>query len=967
MPGKCHRLNKICFLIVSLFLMSSPFHWVSAQSHGAGGVNFAIDIQPILAQRCYKCHGPTESEGGLQLNSRDRATVKLESGDHAITPGEIQASTIMERIRSTDEDQRMPPEGKPLTETQIAKIEQWIEQGADWAQHWAFQKPVRPEVPKTKDPSWVKNPIDAFVLARLEDNALTPAKPVNKVALIRRASYDLIGLPPTSEHVVEFLADKSDKALERVIDRLLDSPQYGEKWARHWLDLVRYAETNGYERDGRKDLIWKYRDYVIRSFNDDKPFNHFALEQLAGDEVPDPDADSITATGFYRLGLWDDEPADRELSRYDYLDDILRTTSESFLAMTVGCARCHDHKIDPISQKDYYSMLAFFSDVSPHGGGATNHVAIPKPNEKAAFEVKLANKKDREGKLALQIDQIEKAFLVELTKKHPELGLEPQASTLPDDGVLVPDSIKAGERWEYTFNKPTDNWFQIAFDDGKWLTGPGGFGAKGTPGAVVRTEWQTNEIWMRHDFRLGEIPPQLTLKIHHDEDTAVYLNGKQIASFSGYRTDYTTIDVSEIAADVLQTGRNTLAVHCKQTGGGQYIDVGLSTDRTATPTAVRIKKFGKEILGKDKLNLWQDLRQQLRTSVEEELELKTSFAMAVSDRGRNKTWILGRGNPTVKGDEVDVAYPLILDPPTPRLSPVTDATSGKRLALAQWIASDDNPMTARVMANRIWQHHFGRGLVRSTSDFGYQGTAPTHPELLNWLGAEFVARGWKVKQLHKLIMMSNTYQMSSQGNDVAIAKDPTNNLLWRFNMRRLTAEEIRDSILFVNGSLNLKMFGTSTFPPLPPEVLATSSTPGSVWGKSPTEEADRRSIYIHVKRSLRVPMLESFDAPDPDTSCSARVATTVPTQALGMLNSRFLNDQAAKFAERLETEAPGKTVEQVRFAIQLTTNRAPTEKEVESDVEFLRQLRQDEKLDMKQVMQNYCLLMLNTNEFFYLD
>lgn len=954
-------------MIALLTVVLVPMHSAYAQADSNGNINFAIDIQPILAQRCYKCHGSTAAEAGLRLNTRDAAVAKLESGGHAVIPGKIDASTILQRLRSTDDDQRMPPEGKPLSEEQIAKIESWIQQGADWAEHWGFQKPVRPAIPDTSNSAWAQNPIDAFILATLDAAALTPAAAANKVTLIRRAYYDLIGLPPTTQQVDEFLADRSKNAYERIIDRLLESDQYGEKWARHWLDLVRYAETNGYERDGRKELIWKYRDYVIQAFNEDKPFDRFVQEQLAGDELADVDAASITATGVYRLGLWDDEPADRELSRYDYLDDILRTTSETFLGMTVGCARCHDHKIDPIAQKDYYTLLAFFSDITPHGGGASNHVPISKPEDKIVFEAKVAQKKQRKEALEQQISLLKSEFLVGLMKKYPKLGGKSAGATLPEDGVLISDSIANGQDWIYTTDQPADHWFEIAFDAAQWRTGLGGFGTKGTPGAVVRTEWRSKDIWLRKDFRLAEIPDPLSLKIHHDEDATVYLNGKQIASLPGYGPDYVTIDVTEKSLNLLQTGRNVLAIHCSQTGGGQYIDAGLSTDRSATPAAMHVAKFGEEILGKDKLQQWSQLRQELTASRDQQFEYKTDFAMAVRDQGPHKTWILGRGSPEMKGDEVQPAFPGILNPPAPTIQPGGAGSSGKRRALAEWVASSENPMTARVMVNRIWQHHFGRGIVRSTSDFGYQGIPPTHPELLNWLAADFVDHGWKMKRMHKLMMMSATYQMSSRGNDAAIAKDPVNDLFWRFNMRRLTAEEIRDSILFVNDTLNAKMFGASVFPPLPAEVLATSSTPGSVWGNSTKEDAVRRSIYVHVKRSLRVPMLESFDAPDPDTTCAARVATTVPTQALGMLNSLFITEQATKLAARLEAEAPNRTEDQIKLAIRLTTSRSAKPDEVHADLDFIQKLQRDEQLNLKQAMQNFCLLILNTNEFFYLD
>lgn len=932
-------------------------------------VDFTREIQPIFAKRCYKCHGPNARKAGLRLSTREAAVTKLRSGKHAVVPGNVKASEILKRVRTTEEADRMPPEGEPLTPEETAKLEQWIKDGAAWANHWAFARLEQPEVPKVKSPKWIRSPIDAFVLNRLEAAGLKPAPPADKVALLRRAYYDLIGLPPTSEQVDAFLADKSPKAFEKVIDDLLKSPHYGEKWARHWLDLVRYAETNGYERDSRKDLIWKYRDYVIRALNEDKPYDRFVMEQIAGDELPDKTGDSVTATGFYRLGIWDDEPADRALARYDYLDDILRTTGETFLGMTIGCARCHNHKIDPITQKDYYSMLSFFSDISPHGKGGTNHVRISTGLNKATFEKQMAKKKKLEESLSRQILVIETEFLNHLKKKYPELKIKPAKPAGPSNAVVLADSIQSGQEWEYTTTKPAGDWFEIAFDDSKWKKGKGGFGTRGTPGSVVRTQWRSRDIWLRKDFGLKEVPAKLTLKIHHDEDAEIYLNGKQIASFKGYLVRYKTVDVTELAQDVLQTGRNTLAVHCRQTGGGQYVDVGLIGDFSMSTTVALARKYGKEIFSEKKLTEWQQLRRELARSQAVKLELKTEMVMAVAERGRNKTWILQRGNPALQGEEVTPDFPQILDPPEVEIPEdySKSGTAGKRRALAEWIISKENPVTARVIANRIWQHHFGRGIARTTSDFGFQGMPPTHPELLDWLATELTAGGWRLKALHKKIMMSATYQMSSQNNPEARAKDPTNNLFWRFNVRRLTAEEVRDSILAVSGSLNLKMFGPPVYPPLPPEVLATASRPNAAWGRSSPEDQVRRTIYVHVKRSLRPPMLANFDVPDTDTPCAVRSTTTVPTQALSMLNSRFTNEQAAKLAARLQREKPDDLKAQIIRGIRLTTGRQPDDDEIREDLAFVKQLMTKERLSQTDAMKHYALLILSTNEFAYLD
>ena len=968
---------------------------LAAQLSDAAKVEFFDSkVFPVLKENCFKCHGAREKlKGNLRLTNRAGL---LEGGDsgaaiHLLKP---EKSLMLTMISWKDEDHEMPPKEK-LPDEQIALLTEWVKLGAPFnpakeihgnglavdklptneinertTSAWAFKAAEPVVAPKVDDAAWKASGIDAFVYSRLREAGLKPNSPASRGVLIRRAYYDLIGLSPTDVEVRAFIDDKSPDAFEKVIDRLLASDRYGEKWGRHWLDLVRFAETNGYERDSRKDLIWKYRDYVIRAFNQDKPYNRFIMEQLAGDELPDRDADSITATGFYRLGIWDDEPADRELARYNYLDDILRTTGETFLGMTIGCARCHDHKIDPISQKDYYSMLSFFSDISPHGKGNRNHVPISDPDDKAAHERAVTDKQAREASLRARLTPLEEEFIAGLAKRRPELKLSTGLAKGKKDAWVVPDANRGkGIRWEFTYTQPPDNWFQIAFDDSKWRKGRSGFGSPGTPGSKVRTPWHSSDIWLRRDFRFDTIPGKLTLKIHHDEDAEVYLNGKQIKTFKGFLKQYTEIDVTNECLDVLQTGRNTLAIHCKQTGGGQYIDAGLLVDQSTTPVPVLAAKYGGEILGEAKLAQYSKLRDELAKVQSTKLTLKTEYAMAVAEDARRKMWILRRGLPVLKGEEVGPAFPSILaDSPVlvPDDYPVGKA-SGKRRVLAEWLSSGSNPMTARVMANRLWQHHFGRGIVRSSNNFGFIGEKPTHPDLLNWLANELVAGGWKLKRVHKLIMMSNTYRMSSSASKIALARDPNNDLMWRHDMRRLSAEEIRDSILNVTGQLNLKMGGPSIYTEVPRDVLATASRPGAAWGKSSEEDRNRRSVYIFVKRSLNEPFLSAFDWADTDNTCDVRFVTTVPTQTLTLLNSKFLNDSAESLANRLVKATPGDARAQVTAALQLTTNRKPTAREVDDGLELIQSLKAKTELDGNLAMQRFCLLALNLNEFLYLD
>jgi mono/diheme cytochrome c family protein len=954
---------------------------------------FDQKVYAILKDNCFKCHGGEKKlKGQFRLTSREGLLAGGEIGP-AINLKEPQKSLLLDMLSYRDGDHEMPPKAK-LPQAQIDILTQWVKLGAPFnpkleiagndvpdklpntqinartKAYWAYQKIQHPPTPKVANDDWGRSAIDAFVFDRLARNKLTPNGPADRRQLIRRAYYDLIGLPPSPEEVAAFMKDNSPNAFGKVIDRLLAMPQYGEKWGRHWLDLVRFAETNGYERDSKKDLIWKYRDYVIRAFNEDKPYDRFIMEQIAGDEMPDKTGDSITATGFYRLGIWDDEPADRPLARYDYLDDILRTASETFLGMTVGCARCHDHKIDPIPQKDYYSLLSFFSDISPHGKGKTNHVPTTGAKAKAEMETKRAEQQKQIQNIRTKIDPIEEQLLDELAKKNPALrDKAPKDTKKLNNPYALPDASRGkGQIWEYTFAKPGDNWFEIAFDDQSWKKDWSGFGTRGTPGSHVRTEWKTSDIWLRKDFRLVEIPGKLVLRIHHDEDVQVYMNGKLVKILNGHTNRYIDMDITEASLDVLQTGRNTIAIHCKQTSGGQYIDAGLLVDYNITPIPILARLHGKAILGDAKLAEYNQLHQQLTTLEQQKLEVKEEFAMAVGERGRQKTWILRRGNPQLQGEEVVPAFPQILSASEVKIPEGYDTgkTSGKRRVLAEWIASKNNPMTAKVMANRLWQHHFGRGIVRSSNNFGHIGDQPTHPDLLNWLAAELVEGDWKLKRMHKLIMMSRTYQMASRGNQAALAADPNNDFFWRFDMRRLTAEEIRDSILALTGQLNLKMAGPSIYTEIPAEVANTASRPGAAWGRSSKEDAVRRSVYIFVKRSLQEPFLAAFDWADTDNTCDVRFVTTVPTQTLTMMNSKFLNDSAEVLAARLQEEQPNDTSAQVTHAITLATSRPATKEDVADGLKLIEHFTEN-GIDKNKALQRFCLLVLNLNEFVYLD
>ena len=941
-----NRLKSLC-AVLGVFAFN-PFVLRAADSQFTPDqmAFFEKDVRPLLEANCFKCHGgEAKVKAGLYLTSRAGLLRGGKTGP-AIDTKEPEKSLLIDMLSFRDDDHSMPPDGK-LDAAKIATLTKWIKLGAPWAgkeaplpdlvttpeqkvktaeDWWAYKKLKRPAAPVVKNAQWVRSPIDNFILDGVEKAGLSPAPEASRAVLIRRAYYDLTGLPPTPEEVNAFIGDKSPDAYEKLVDRLLASPHYGEKWGRHWLDLVRFAETNGYERDGKKPFAWRYRDYVINAFNSDKPYDRFLREQLAGDELDDANEESITATGFYRLNVWDDEPADRKLAKYDVLDGILATTCQSMLGMSMNCARCHNHKRDPILQKDYYSMLAFIHDLSDMQSENITR-DLNTPEQQKEYDARIRAKIAHEEELLAQMKALETEIRASLSNTHGEEP--PPAPALKDDPL--PDARKGAQKWLYTFQRPNnEEWSWQNYNTETWKEGESGFGTRGTPGAVVRTKWNTADIWLRKQIQLKDIPQNLKLSVHHDEDCEIYFNGKLAAKFSGFIKDYEVSPIDVAALQLLTPGANTIAIHCHQTGGGQYIDLGLVINQEQRPiddlvnTPADKGQKGVKVLQSQ----YAVLKKQLEESRKQKPEIPGTRVMAAFEHSGGPVHILLRGNPNVEGDEVKPAFPVILgfsDPVIPPRKPEAK-TSGKRLALANWIASPENPLTARAIANRLWQFHFGRAICRTPNDFGQLGDLPTHPELLDWLASELIADGWKLKSIHRKIMLSSAYRMSSQDDATALAMVPNNNMFWRFDMRRLSAEEIRDSILAVNGTLNLKMFGPSIFTEVPQEVLQSSSQPKNVWGVSPPEERTRRSVYILVKRSLTEPILNTFDQADTDSSCPVRFTTTVPTQSLTSLNSKFFNDEAALLAARLEKEAPTGVNAQVKLALRLVTGREPNMK-----------------------------------------
>ena len=971
--------------------------WLPADDEDAGHAFYRETVFPLLEANCFECHG-----GGDRLKGDFRITSRagLMRGGHfgpGVNEDDPSESVLLRMVSYEDEDYQMPPKGK-LADADLAILREWVERGAPYdpeleiegepgeaagmvvtdedRDYWAYRDLSAPVPPDVDDADWEQNPVDRFILARLEEAGLEPNGPATPRQLVRRVFYDLTGLPPSPKEIDSWeaaLETDPGQAWRSLIEDLLARPQYGEKWARHWLDLVRYAETNGFERDNPKPHIWRYRDYVIDAFNRDTPYDRFIIEQLAGDEIAKPTEASYAATGFHRLMQWDDEPADRKQHVYDVLADNVLVTGETFLATTLGCARCHDHKADPISQKDYYSFMAYFHGITPYRTEGTL-LSWAADAEKVAFEKRREERVSAERKKSAALEA-EMLTWIEGSGGAGEAGRDgPEAVVYVDDARGEPAS------WFFTTSRPAPGWKEVGERVKNWTRAPGGFGKKGTPNARIGATWDTEAIWMRTTFGATAIPETLVLEIHHDEDVEVYLNGHRIYVATGYTRDYETVKLGRAALDAFQTGRNVLAIHCRQTAGGQFIDASLRTGTTRNDSiAELIRRGGKKLerdlqegTGRNIVKEWRDTQAKIVAIRKELPGTPINAVTEVAEPGPMHVHL--RGSAHAPGDPVSPAVPVVMTGPDdgqPGIVPVERygfRSSGRRLALAQWIAHPENPLTARVMVNRIWQHHFGRGIVPSTSDFGKLGEDPTHPELLDFLAASFVEGGWSIKDLHRLILTSRAYRMSSAPDSANLVQDPSNKLFWRFDMRRLTAEEIRDSILALSGSLNLERGGPWVYPPLPTEVLATASRPGKGWPVS-KDESDhfRRSVYVHVKRSLRHQMLADFDQAPTDSPCAVRFATTVPTQALTMLNSAFVNEQAVAFAERLSQGGAVTAREKVTRGLELTLQRSPTPEEIAECLELIDRLRSEHGLDDQAALQRFALLALNLNEFVYLD
>lgn len=893
----------------------------------SGSEFFETKIRPVLVEHCYECHGAESqpAQGNFQLDTRAGIRRGGDTGP-AVVPGDPEASLLISALRHDMFE--MPPDRR-LDDSVVANFETWIQRGAPdpreggskqpsvpaidldkGREFWAYQ-PVRPPAPpETRDAAWPRGDLDRFVLAEIEAAGLTPAPDADRRTLIRRAYFDLVGLPPTPSEIEAFLSDRSADAFEKVISQLLDSPHFGERWARHWLDVARFAESSGGGRTKMFPNAWRYRDYVIRSFNADKPYDEFVMEQIAGDLMPSDNwrqrADRLTALGFLTLGPTNYELQDKELLRMEVIDEQIDTIGKAFLGQTIGCARCHDHKFDAIPTRDYYALAGIFRStktLTPGNvsGWETRTLPLP-PDDQRAYEAYLQERRPLEERQS------------ELQKRLKELGgsssQTPSAENLP--GVVVDDQ-QAELSGSWTSSSSVRTYVGSGYQHSADADSKAVFSAELPTG-----RYEVRLAYSGHRNRAADAE----VAVEHAAGRAVeHVDQRQPGEIDGL-----FVSLGEFRFTEEQPARVTLS---QGTSGGIVIadavqflpaDLAAAGAKAADDSAAKARQ--------ERQQQQKRLKAELKTVERKLAELNKRApeappqVMAVREQPEPGDYHLCiRGNVHNLGEEVPRGFlSVISDAPSADIP----ADRSGRLQLARWIASRDNPLTARVMVNRIWQHLLGEGLVRTPDTFGTTGQRPSHPDLLDHLASEFIESGWSIKHLIRHIMLSRVYQLSSTASDAAERRDPENKLLSHASRRRLSAEAIRDAMLMVSGQLDTRAFGSGIKPGTRGELgYEFTST--------------RRSIYVPVFRNTLLDCFAVFDVADANLVTGRRSSSAVPTQALYMMNSPFVMDQARRFASRLLAETDGEDVQRVTAAYRIALGRRPTEGELRHALRYLRQ------------------------------
>ena len=954
-------------------------------------VDFTRDIQPILQASCYECHGAKKTKAHLRLDSAAGIAKGGETGP-IIVPGKSQQSLIVRRILGLDGDDRMPKDEDPLSAEQIALIRTWIDQGAKWpatepapmpaAQqtapeepvHWAYRRPARPALPEVRNSAWVRTPIDRFVLARLEKEGLSPSPEAPLELLIRRASLDLVGLPPSPAEVDAVLADAErngkDAAYGALVERLLASPHYGERWARPWLDLARYADSQGFEKDLPR-VMWKYRDWVINALNQDMPFDRFTIEQIAGDMLPNPTIDQLIASGFNRNAMTNEEGGiDPEEARYEMLVDRVNTTSTVWLGTTLGCAQCHNHKYDPFSQKDYYRMMAFFQnsdfDAKTFGDGTRYF--------EATIDIPTSEQETRRKAIQEEIDRLQ----VELKTDTPalaraqavweqEMKLEPSTAwhvltpkrvsadrdvvlTSQTDGSILASGPNPGETIytvEATTLLPSITAIRLEALPDPSLP-------KGGPGRDPYGNFQINGV----EIAAGGSPAAIK-SIRADEA----VGGTNFDAFfpktlprgvtapRGWRIDASR-EEKRVPRQIVFTleqpfqAARTLTIRLKHQGAVVGQSLGhfrlSATSSTSSQRIVEISARLRPVLEipgaerteqqrKDLAAAYRAIAPSLKptrervTQLEKDLKaLGIPTALVMREHpgyDRPSAFIRRRGNFMDKGDQVYAGVPATLHA-------LRDDQMPNRLGLARWLVDEENPLTARVAVNRAWEQFFGRGIVETSEDFGTQGAQPSHPELLDWLATEFMHQGWSQKAIHRMIVSSAAYRQSSDAVSTLVERDPYNRLLARGPRFRMEAEMVRDSVLAASGLLSSKIGGPSVFPPQPDGIWDIPYS-SERWTPSEGEDRYRRGLYVFIRRSATYPSFMTFDATSREHTTVRRVRTNTPLQALTTLNDEAYFEAARALAARVLKEATAGDSARAIYAFRLVATRTAKAAEVE--------------------------------------
>ena len=945
-------------------------------------VEFARDIRPIFSENCFACHGPDSEarQANLRLDTREGL---FEQRSGLVVPGDPSQSRLFQRISAHQEALRMPPRrsDKSLTPRQIEQVRRWIEQGAKWQMHWAFTPPGQVEPPAGADPGWPRNPIDRFVLARLEKEGLKPSPRASRETLIRRLSLDLTGLPPTPEEVERFLQDTSPDGYTRLVDRLLQSSRFGERMTMQWLDAARYADTQGYQTDGER-IMWRWRDWVIQAYNRNLPFDRFTIEQLAGDLLPQANLEQRIATGFNRNHRANTEGGIiPEEYLVEYAVDRVETTSAVWMGLTMGCARCHDHKYDPVSQREFYQMMAYFNNVKESG------IAFKEGNSEPMIKAPTPSMQSRIEALDRELEAAQQSFQQTLPEgRKAQRHWEQRVAGRTDLDWPISEGLKAHFALDSSSSVQVKSQLEPQYISGRIGEAVRLDGRQalelGKVVALTQSDQVSFGVWvyptevqnggilsiMEEDFR----PQDFSLHLKDNKvqvsfgqrwlDDAIRLETHRRLSVNTWHHLMVTHDGSQRSPGLkiyidgeLQeinvlfdrfTGTVT-SDHPMRVGVGAdeayfvgSIDDVRCYDRVLSPQEVRIASCGESVgeiaalapegrsrAQKTKLTSYFLSREAPGPIQEAYLHLQTlrlqrnqlwdsiPTSMIMQEReDPNQTFLLTRGQYDDPGEKVESGVPAVL-PPLPADAPPT------RVGLARWLVSPENPLTARVAVNRYWQMYFGTGLVKTMEDFGAQGDAPSHPDLLDWLATRFVASGWDIKDIQKLIVTSATYQQSSQVDPTALERDPENRLLSRFPRQRLPAEMIRDQALSVSGLLAERLGGPSVRPYQPPGLWQELYQRD--YAQDQGDDLYRRSMYTFWKRSVPPPSMTLFDAPARETCILRRPRTNTPLQALALMNEVTYVEAARCMAERMIREGGADSRDRLIFGFRLVASRRP--------------------------------------------